>query len=172
MELGQALKEIHRHLDDNSIDHALIGGFALAVHGIPRATGDVDFLVDENDVDQLQNQMSAMGYSMRLKTEEVLHFSGPVRVDFLLARRPLARAMLSRAQKWAPFQIKCLEAEDLIGLKIQAYINDSRREFQDKADIQFLIGRYQDLDWQRIRVYADIFGQWDVIQAIRDGVRR
>ena len=45
---AQALSEIVRHLDDAKARHllehyALIGGFAVAAWGIPRATHDVDF---------------------------------------------------------------------------------------------------------------------------------
>ena len=39
-------------------------------------------------------------------------------------------------------------AEDLIGLKIQAMFNDSRRRAREEADIQAMMERYGDeLDW-------------------------
>lgn len=48
-----------------------------------------------------------------------------------------------------------MKSEDIIGLKIQACTNDPSREFQDKADFQFLIENVESLDWQRIQSYAD-----------------
>ena len=101
------------------------------------------------------------------QTDEVLHFEGPVRLDILLARRTVSRQMLVRAKASPVLPVKCLEAEDLIGLKIQAYCNDRRRELQDKADIQFLIHRYPNLDWKRIKFYADAFDQWSEIEKLK-----
>jgi hypothetical protein len=59
----------------------------------------------------------------------------------------------------------------LIGLKIQAYKNDSSREFQDKADIQFLIKTQADLNWDLIKSYADLFEEWEVINEIKAKVK-
>ncbi len=49
--------------------------------------------------------------------------------------------MLKRAKykKIFDFNIKVLNAEDLIGLKVQSSSNDKQRYFQDMADIQELI---------------------------------
>lgn len=168
MGLKQAILQIHDLLDRAGIDHALIGGFALAVHGITRATGDIDLLVDEKDKERLITELSGHEYTLRTSTAEVLHLTGPARLDILLARRPISRGMLSRAKKTEVLAIKCLDAEDLIGLKIQAYCNNPRRELQDKADIQFLIRHYPALDWDRVKSYAEAFDQWEEIQKLKD----
>jgi predicted nucleotidyltransferase len=63
--------------------------------------------------------------------------------------------------------IKCVGPEDLIGLKIQAYKNDPRRELQDRADIQRLIETTPSLDWERIKDYADLFSEWPTIEDLR-----
>lgn len=167
MGLKQAILQIHDLLDRVNIRHALIGGFALAVHGISRATGDIDLLIDEDDRENLIRQLAPVGFTLRAQTAEILHFEGPVRLDILMARRPVSRQMLARARASSVLPIKCLEAEDLIGLKIQAYCNDRRRELQDKADIQFLIRKYPELDWSRIKFFADTFGEWAEIEKLR-----
>ncbi len=38
-------------LDEARVDYALVGALALAVHGVPRATSDIDLLVEPADVD-------------------------------------------------------------------------------------------------------------------------
>jgi hypothetical protein len=38
-------------LDDEGIEHALVGGLALAVHGAPRATTDIDLIVPQAQVE-------------------------------------------------------------------------------------------------------------------------
>jgi len=168
MSLKQAILQIHSLLESASIDHALIGGFALAVHGINRATGDIDLLVNEVDRERLVHALNQKNYRIVAESVEVLHFSGEVRLDVLLARRPISREMLERAEKTELLgSIKYLGAEDLIGLKIQAYCNDRRRQLQDKSDIQFLLKKYPDLDLKRVKFYADFFNEWPEIESLR-----
>ena len=62
--------------------------------------------------------------------------------------------------------IYILKAEDIIGLKIQAYKNDGSRELQDKADIQKLLA-LPNLDLETIKKYADLFGEWSVIEKLQ-----
>lgn len=168
MTLRRALETIHNVLTINDIDHALIGGFALAIHGVPRATGDIDLLIDERSKDLVISTLTKNGFSVEIQTPEVLHFSGPCRLDILLARRPLSKEMLNRAKKYPPVEIKCLDVEDIIGLKIQAFVNNRKREFQDKADILNLVQKHQNLDWDRIKTYADLFNIWNEIQEIKN----
>jgi hypothetical protein len=79
--------------------------------------------------------------------------------------------MLARARLAPKHGVKCATAEDIIGLKIQAFVNDPRRKFQDQADIMALIRTQPDLDWERIKRYADLFGVWEAIQALRNEAR-
>ena len=62
--------------------------------------------------------------------------------------------------------IYILKAEDIIGLKIQAYKNDGSRELQDKADIQKLLA-LPNLDLDTIKKYADLFDEWSVIEKLQ-----
>jgi hypothetical protein len=167
MALKQAVLQLHKFLSEAKIDHALIGGFALAVHGINRATGDIDLLVDEKDKSLLLETLSRNGYKLKQDVTEALHFDGPVSLDILLARRAVSKEMLARAKPAAILGVKCLDPEDLVGLKIQAYSNNPRRELQDKADIQFLFNKYPQMDWERVKRYADAFHQWTEIEKLR-----
>ena len=158
------LEKAHQCLDSAAIDHALIGAFALAVCGVVRATNDVDFLIDGDKAQQAKTALASAGFSPFHESAEVIQLQGFGPVDLLLARRPLSLAMLARA-KVAFRGIKCVDPEDLIALKIQAYKNDVRRETKEKADIQRLI-EVADLDWSRVKGYADLFGEWKVIAAL------
>lgn len=74
---------------------------------------------------------------MENESAEVLQYSGIGYVDLLIARRPISKEILKLSNRGGPEGINFVRAEDLIGLKIQAYKNDKSRVFQDKADIQF-----------------------------------
>lgn len=76
--------------------------------------------------------------------------------------------MLEHANEGGPEGVRFVSKEALIGLKIQAYKNNPKREFQDKANIQFLIDSGDNLDWKIIKSYADLFNEWESINAIKE----
>lgn len=135
--------------------------------GVQRATNDVDFLIEGNRVSAARQALENEGFAVFHATDEVLQMAGPGPVDFVLARRPLSQGMLARAAARTFRGIKCVGPEDLIGLKIQAYKNDPRRDLQDRADIQRLIEVSPSLDWMRIKEYADLFSEWQAIDDLR-----
>jgi hypothetical protein len=47
-----------------SVDHALCGGLALAVHGHPRATMDIDLLIQPNDIDRALAAAAIAGFDL------------------------------------------------------------------------------------------------------------
>ncbi|MBF0206850.1 MAG: hypothetical protein HQK53_08150 [Oligoflexia bacterium] len=171
--LKQTLLKSHQLMTDQNIDHALIGGLALATLGINRATSDVDMLIDHKDRENLIKTLLENGFTLIFETAEVLHFIGLNiglgKLDISLAKRPISKQMLLDAVVFPQHGIKCLGQEDIIGLKIQAYSNDNRREFQDKADILSLIENGGDsLNWSKIKMYADLFNEWPEIEKIRN----
>lgn len=164
--LRKTLSDAHVALDSAGISHALIGGFAMAVYGYHRTTSDIDLLADGAKKDDIKKALLSKGYSLRFESPEVLQFSGPGFIDILLANRPLSQDMLKHAQLIASLGVYVLKAEDIIGLKIQAYKNDSSRELQDKADIQKLL-LLPHLDMGLIKKYADLFDDWSVIEKLK-----
>ena len=171
MNLKATLKLAHSLLDQNNIDHALIGGLALACYGSTRATIDVDLLIHEEHKEKIKELFGKNGFNLVNETQEALQFAGIGYVDVLLARRPISQKMLYNANTQGPEGIHFLKTEDLIGLKIQAYVNDPSRELQDKADIQFLIEVVKDLDWEKIKSYADLFNQWEALNEIKSKIK-
>lgn len=171
MDLRKTLKFVHSILEMNSIEHSLIGGLGLACYGSTRATIDLDLLIYESDKLTVKKLLMDNGFELVNETDEVLQFSGIGYVNLLIARRPISKEILKLSYKNGPEGINFARAEDLIGLKIQAYKNDNTREFQDKADIQYLIGSQDNLDFELIRKYAELFDEWEVIDEIRKKVK-
>ncbi|MCB0367733.1 MAG: hypothetical protein H6624_09470 [Bdellovibrionaceae bacterium] len=167
MKIEDTLTRASGALDKNSIRYALIGGFALAAHRIVRATVDIDLLVDGTDKALVKSSLEQAGFRVDCETTEVLHLSGPGQLDILFANRHHSQQMLARAKPINNFPVPVVDAEDLIGLKIQAYKNAPEREFQDKADIQSLMKTCKGLDQNRIDEYARIFDELEFIQSLR-----
>lgn len=166
IDLRRTLSTATSVLSAQRIEHALIGGFALAVYGFHRATSDIDFLADGTKRDLIKSELLKHGFVLAHESAEVLQFAGPGQLDILLANRPLSQAMLKNAVQNSSLGLYVLKAEDIIGLKIQAYKNDSTRELQDKADIQKLL-LLPGLDFNLVKKYADLFQEWNTIEKLK-----
>lgn len=168
MNLNILLTDLKKDLDSEQIECALIGGLAVGYLGYQRFTNDIDLLVHEDDKEKLKTLLLKKGYSIFSENEEFIQFQGQCPIDIQIARRPLSKQMLLDARTLPKLEIKCLRAEDIIGLKIQAYATNSKREFKEKADIQALIEKnFANIDWSRIKQYADLFNKWDEILTIK-----
>ncbi len=168
MDLKSLLGILKKQLDAENIDHALIGGLAVGGLGYQRFTNDIDLMVHEDDCVKLKALLTRQGYSIFSESAEFIQFQGPCPIDIQIARRPISKKMLSDAQFLPGLNVRCLVPEDIIGLKIQAYATNPKREFKEKADIQALAEILdQKLDWNRIKEYADLFGKWDDILFLR-----
>ena len=167
MDLQDTLTRASSALTKEGISFALIGGFALAAHGVVRATQDIDLLVDGAMKERAQRTLVSAGFKIVHETAEVVHLSGNAQLDILYSNREPTRQMIREAKKTNGFPVPVVSAEGIIGLKIQAYKNDSRREFQDKADIQALMETCVDLDFKKIKNYADVFDEWPFILELK-----
>ena len=164
--LRKTLSEAKFSLQSAGVDHALIGGFALAVYGNHRATSDIDILADGTKKELIKSALLGKGFVLRHESNEVLQFSGVGFLDIVLANRPLSQEMLKLAKMNQELGILILRAEDIIGLKIQAYKNDPSRELQDKADIQKLL-TLPSINVSDVKKYADLFEEWPIIQKLQ-----
>jgi hypothetical protein len=157
------------------IRYALIGGFALGLWGVGRATVDLDFMVHRDDLDKIKQIMSELGYELHYGSENVSQFISPLKVfgeiDFLHAFRELSLEMLKNAVEKGIFNnsatIKVLRPEDLIGLKLQGIKNDPSRAQSDLQDIKSLLSLHHDkLDYTLIKKYFTYLKMEDLYQQI------
>lgn len=128
--LGRQLSEATAALQAADIEFALIGGLALAPHNVVRATQDVDLLVDLDQADVIESTLLALGYRCLHRSEDAANYQrGDERLDLLYAHRRIARRLLADAATLnTPFgALRAVSAEGLIGLKLQALVNDPGR---------------------------------------------
>ena len=166
MDFVLVFKFLIKTLNQEKIDFALIGGFALQAAGIARTTRDIDLLILSKDAEKIKNIMFKHAYELMHESEDVLNFKGKKfelgRVDFLLAHRKYALAVLKRSEGKpifsGKFNVKVIKIEDLIGFKVQASSNDPERLPQDIADIKSLIkNNYSSFDMTIIKEYFALF---------------
>ncbi len=166
MDFKKVLQGLLEGFDKRQIRYALMGGFALGLWGVPRATVDIDFLVTLDDMGKVHDIVSSLGYERKYHSENVSQYTSPHavfgEVDFIHAFREASLGMLQRAEKKEIFggrrTINVLVPEDIIGLKSQAMANNPTRTAVDLADIESLMDLYgSNLDWARIEEYFDLF---------------
>ncbi|PIT98770.1 MAG: hypothetical protein COT74_13835 [Bdellovibrionales bacterium CG10_big_fil_rev_8_21_14_0_10_45_34] len=167
MSLISGIQQFVQKLDENSIAYAVIGGLAVFAYGGDRTTFDVDFLIHG----QFRKQILEIAKILELKVvnenDEVLQLSGAIQIDVIFANRPKSQQMLTRVKLLKNLPFPVVTPEDLIGLKIQAFSGDRSREYVDKGDILTIFRHVDELNFDLIKEYADIFQVWPEIEEIR-----
>ena len=177
MDFRAVISALLGKFNEHHVRYGLMGGFALGLWGVGRATIDLDFLVSRDDLDKIDTVMSGLGYERKFKSENVSQYVSPSKlfgeVDYLHAFREASTEMLERAEEKAIFsgalKIKVLRPEDLIGLKLQAIKNDPARKEKDMADIKALAAVLKGrLDRQMIEKYASILDAEELLKGLNE----
>lgn len=158
--LGKQIAQVAAALTAARVRFALIGGLALASHKVVRATQDVDLLTDADKADEIEAELSKLGYRCLHRSADAANYvRGDERLDFLYAHRPIARRLLADAiELRTPLgELRVVSAEGLIGFKLQGLVNDPRRT-QDLEDIRALLrANRATLDMGQVRGYFRLF---------------
>ncbi|MBP7795671.1 MAG: nucleotidyltransferase [Elusimicrobiales bacterium] len=164
MEIEKILKKILKEFGKEYVNYGLIGGFAIGIYGIIRATMDIDFLLSEKDVEKVIDITKKMGYRIFNRSDYVLQVNHKKEdfgnIDFLIARGEIGKDMLDKCVEKRVFDdyIRVLRLEDIIGLKIQSYKNDPKRYIKENYDIEWIMEENgKKLDWERIKKYYVLF---------------
>lgn len=93
MQIQQDFKELLELLNYHRVKYIIVGGYALAYHGAPRYTGDIDIYIkpDNNNAKKIMKVLTDFGFgSLGLKEEDfekndqVIQLGvAPVRVDII-----------------------------------------------------------------------------------------
>ena len=137
------LKAICKHLNDEGAKYMLIGGFAMAYHGMPRMTEDIDLLVDPS-TENIEKIKKALLFlkdraSSEIKSDDVEQYS-VVRIADEIVIDLLKKACNVRYNE----AIKTAENLDLEGVAIPVANIDTMIKMKqgirprDKEDLQFL----------------------------------
>jgi len=176
MKLRTVLETLVQELDERGVHYALIGGLAVGLLGAPRSTVDLDLLVAREDLGAVDEVMEGMTYELRHRSENVSQYVSPLaafgQIDLLHAFRPAARRMLGRARRIAAFdgqlELPVLRVEDLIGLKVQALVNDPGRREREILDMRALMRTHrEDLEWPLVAEYFALFGEEELLARLR-----
>ncbi len=150
MDLIEEMTNLVRGLNEANVPYALCGGLAMAIHGHPRATQDIDLLIPEEELSRVQQVAKNSGFwipsgRMPFKAKTPLAMDiyriskavGPdlIPLDLIIVSPALQEVWDSRTQKPCG-EINCsvVSREGLITMKTIA------GRYRDLADIEDLNG--------------------------------
>ena len=120
-------------LDASEIEHAICGALALAVHGYPRATKDIDVIVPRDQLANARAVARACGFTLSalpmkfsatgLEVQRVskLENGELLMLDLLLVDESLESVWASREQlPWLDGTLWCISRDALVSMKLAA----------------------------------------------------
>jgi hypothetical protein len=146
LDLLEELRNVIARIDGEGVPYALCGGLAMAVHGYPRATVDIDLLVLVDDLARVDAAVRPLGFVVpaepmtfqggvvEIRRVSKIHPSGQVlSLDLLLVTPALQVVWEGReAMEWEFGKISVVSRDGLISLK------SLRGSGLDQDDIQHL----------------------------------
>jgi hypothetical protein len=138
------LENLALALEAQAVDYALCGGVALAIHGVPRATQDIDLLLRSEDLAKFAKVREQLGYifesvpmdfasGIRIQRFTKVVEGQPLMLDVLLVTPPIESIWASRMRvEFEGGPLRVVSREGLISLKLAA------GRPQDMVDIQRL----------------------------------
>jgi predicted nucleotidyltransferase len=139
MVLNQDFREFIQSLNDNDVRFLIVGGYAVAFHGHPRYTKDLDIWiwVDEQNAENLVQALDQFGFSsLELTADDFLDPNMVIQLG-----HPPNRIDLIMSLEGVDFD-SCYSSrveEEIEGTKLQ-FIDIENLKKNKKA-----VGRYQDL---------------------------
>ena len=147
MDLFDELKRLITRLNEEKIEYALCGGLAMAVYALPRATLDIDLLIESSSLDKTRLAVHGLGFTLSAMPMEFhggkVHIQRVSKIEsstgetlvlnLLIVTPDIKQAWESRTKvEWEGGILSVVSPEGLILLK------SFRRSGQDQDDIEYL----------------------------------
>lgn len=144
-------EELLKLLEDHQVDYMIVGGYAVAWHGYPRFTKDLDIFYrrTKGNVHRLKKALVGFGFSEADLPDKSFEESGnmvtfgvePSRVDLLNTIDGVeyddAKENIQRG-RYGDIEVNFIGVRDLLKNK------ESTRRTRDKADIEELLKRQEE----------------------------
>ena len=153
--------------EQEEIDYALIGAFALKAYGYVRATQDLDIIVRQEDQTKIISNLESLGFeTLHTSTgysNHVHSLSSLGRIDFVYVRGETAETIFAQTRHiliLGDITIPVVRPEHLVALKVFAMKNDPNRALREMADIEYLL-RLPEIEMEEAKKYFEKYGQMD-----------
>lgn len=85
MELSQDFKEFIQLLNVHKVEYLVVGGYAVAIHGFPRTTGDIDFWMkpSQENAERVVKSLIEFGFgSLDISIDDFIKNDSVVQLGF------------------------------------------------------------------------------------------
>jgi len=144
--LSQDFKEFIKSLNDNQVRYLIVGGYAVAIHGHPRYTKDLDVWLElsPENAARIIKALAQFGFgSLGLREEDFLDATQvvqlgypPNRIDLILSLRAVDFESCYQARLQLPLDDVTVNFIDLENLKRN---KKAVGRLQDLADLENLV---------------------------------
>jgi len=148
MTINDELQALIKLLNEAGIEYALCGGLAMAVHGWPRTTMDIDMLIEKKDLTAVRKIVKSLGF--RHEAHDMSFNKGKIQIHRLVKLAgeeaiPLDLLIVTSALRSAWEQRTTLESGYgpvcVVSTKGLTMMKIMRKSGQDKDDIRKLKGK-------------------------------
>jgi hypothetical protein len=142
------LRGVLRALESADVDYALIGGLAVAVWGAPRATKDIDLLVQREDLPKAMAAVADLGFTRAAlpfefkdgtalqRINKVDPAGNLMTVHFMIVDKNLEQPWVSRIKlPFAEGSVTVVSRDALIGMKARAARPQDVMDVQNLRDV-------------------------------------
>lgn len=132
LDLFEEFKALVLALDTKGIEHAVVGALAVAIHGAPRATTDIDLLIEPASLPSALEAAAAAGFTLAAlpmkfrdgtEVQRVTKIAAGemLTLDYLLVNESLAPVWASRIRLATEFgSVSVVSRDALIRMKVAA----------------------------------------------------
>lgn len=137
--LSKDFKEFIELLNKNNVKYLIVGGYAVAFHGHPRYTKDIDLWIELSDINarRIINALKEFGFeSLNLKPNDFLKVDQVIQLGYPPDRIDILTSL------------KDIKFEDCYKKKVQVVIQELKMFFIDIENLKknkHATGRLQDL---------------------------
>ena len=186
--LPRVLKIVADNLAENDIPYALIGAFAMSLYGLPKFTADIDLLTEGRFRRLISSMMVRLGYTRFQMTKSFAQFDSELgvlgKIDFMFVNTTDGQDILKRriiVEDELLGDHPVIQPTDFIILKLMAIANNPKRISKDEGDILDVLKVNEEgliheafgaLDWKRIYLFAERFGQLERIESLLERISR
>ncbi|MCU1268657.1 MAG: hypothetical protein JWM21_4975 [Acidobacteria bacterium] len=176
------LSEVVRILEEHGVIYVLVGSMASSMHGMYRATADIDFLADikQEQVVPLLNALQDRFYvdeqALRQAVTQhrsfnAIHFDSVFKIDIFIpksddfSRKQLERRELRKIAPNLDQEVYVATAEDTILAKLRWYRAGGEVATNQWTDVLGVLGASsKNLDWEYLQKWADKLAVRDLLE--------
>jgi hypothetical protein len=172
VDFERVLRTLAKFFNENSAQWGVIGGLAMAAHGVPRTTLDVDIVVDGDTQDSLVEFLQSLGFTTLHRStgySNHLHEDPDLgRVDVVYVRSETSREIFDNIEVYqgpGGMEIPVPRPEHLAAMKAYSIKNDPKRTLRELADIHVLLDA-PGVDRAEINSYFVRYGLEDLLDRL------